>query len=236
MEAANRAFTASILAALITGGLGALGAIEAAKIGLLKPSEVQVERSPKYIALQEKVESLSTRLAELESTHRRALNNLAILEAERAKLILQLESVPQQIVRKPETAFEQPARTPATSDLVTQTSGEWVLGEWRGSYFAGQGKTGLTLIVRKDSSGDRMLAIFSFYPLPENPVVIAGEYTAIVSIHPSGTVSISGSQWVRRPENYTFVNLAGSIDGKTSHFKGVVNGNPAWPFSVQRVQ
>jgi hypothetical protein len=96
MEPTTKTFVGTVLASAITGVLGFLGATEAAKIGLLKPSEVQVEKYPKYIAMLERSESLSARLEQMESTHGKSLKEVSTLEAEKAKLIVQLNSTPSQ--------------------------------------------------------------------------------------------------------------------------------------------
>ena len=49
------------------------------------------------------------------------------------------------------------------------------LGKYRGSYYANQGHTGLTLEVYKDEDMNYK-ASFNFYSVPENPSVPAGEY------------------------------------------------------------
>ena len=108
-------------------------------------------------------------------------------------------------------------------------------GTWSGTYICAQGVTGLTLFV-DPRSGD---AVFSFYPLPENPDVAAGEFTMSGHFDAKSEqfVLVPGS-WRERPPGYVMVGLIGQIDVVTGHFVGTVRSTswlaPCRTFDLRR--
>jgi len=99
--------------------------------------------------------------------------------------------------------------TPSMDELV---------GEWKGSYGANQGETGLTLSVYKE--GSKYKAIFDFYNLPGRTNSLEGSYYMNVSTDESKYI-LKGDQWISRPSNYVFVDLYGTISGNV--FSGSVS-------------
>jgi len=84
-------------------------------------------------------------------------------------------------------------------------------GTYRGSYYANQGHTGLTLRVYKDEA-DAYKAEFKFYSVPENPSVPSGLYLCDVSYNETdNTYYVDGIEWVEHPATYSFVDLSGTI-------------------------
>lgn len=88
-------------------------------------------------------------------------------------------------------------------------------GIWKGTYYANQGETSLTLTI------DQNIAVFDFGPTKNNPTVPKG--LAIFSAsHDSITdyVTLKGLKWIKRPSNYELVNFYGAItpNGKLSGF------------------
>lgn len=94
-------------------------------------------------------------------------------------------------------------------------------GEWTGSYVCGQGRTGLTLTLkrvdRKDPKSVSVEGTFKFYPVPENPGVPAGSYQVKGYVQDNGLVFLTGSNWIQRPDRYRMVEVLGVIseDGQT---------------------
>lgn len=85
-------------------------------------------------------------------------------------------------------------------------------GVYRGSYYANQGHTGLTLNVYKDE-GSEYKARFNFYSVPENPNVPSGEYLCDVEYDKDNDqYVIIGKEWIEKPLTYIFVNLYGKYE------------------------
>jgi hypothetical protein len=108
-------------------------------------------------------------------------------------------------------------------------------GTWSGSYICPQGVTGLTLFV-DPRSGD---AVFSFYPLPNNPDVASGEFTMLGHFDArSEQFVLVPDGWHERPSGYVMVGLIGQIDAVTRHFVGTVWSTsrlaPCRTFDLQR--
>ncbi|MGW2590344.1 hypothetical protein ACWCXC_08750 [Streptomyces sp. NPDC001515] len=89
-----------------------------------------------------------------------------------------------------------------------------VTGEWRGSYFCGQGHTGLTLTISQDDSG--LTATFDFYPLASNPDVPRGSF-AMQGTYADARMNLYGDHWIDEPEDYLMVGLSAEVAGKTPH-------------------
>lgn len=88
-------------------------------------------------------------------------------------------------------------------------------GVWKGTYFANQGETSLTLTI------DQNVAVFDFGPTKNNPTVPKG--LAIFSAtHDRITdfVTLKGLKWIKKPSNYELINFYGAItpNGKLSGF------------------
>lgn len=89
------------------------------------------------------------------------------------------------------------------------------MGTYRGSYYANQGHTGLTLKVYMDENNDYK-AEFYFYSVPENPSVPSGKYLCDVSYNNSNdTFYVKGTEWIEKPSTYVFVDLEGVYENKT---------------------
>ncbi|MEU3609813.1 hypothetical protein AB0E83_30880 [Streptomyces sp. NPDC035033] len=86
------------------------------------------------------------------------------------------------------------------------------MGEWRGSYYCGQGQTGLTLTISRN--GGALTATFEFYPLASNPDVPRGSF-AMRGTHTGTRMDLSADHWLERPENYLMVGLSAEIAGKS---------------------
>lgn len=94
------------------------------------------------------------------------------------------------------------------------------VGTYRGSYYANQGHTGLTLKVYLDESSNYK-AKFNFYSVPENPSVPSGEYTCDVEYNKSkDEYVIIGKEWIKKPTSYVFVDLYGKYENLS--YKGDV--------------
>lgn len=95
------------------------------------------------------------------------------------------------------------------------------VGTYRGSYYAAQGHTGLTLKVYQDNDMNYK-AKFNFYSVPENPSVPSGEYICDVKYNEENNqYIIIGNEWVNKPSTYEFVDLYGEY--RNLSYSGVVH-------------
>lgn len=96
---------------------------------------------------------------------------------------------------------------------------ETFLGTYRGSYYANQGHTGLTLKVYKESG--KYKAEFDFYSVPDNPSVPSGKYVCDISYNMSSNkYYVKGVKWLEKPETYEFVDLEGEYNSNI--YAGIV--------------
>ncbi|QKQ74207.1 hypothetical protein [Nostoc sp. TCL240-02] len=114
-------------------------------------------------------------------------------------------------------------RKPKVSSSSISTPSEpepTISGVWIGKYACKQGITGVNVTITQ--TGDEVKAIFSFYPVPENPNIPSGkaEYkgnfysTSREIIFPQGT-------WIDRPAiNWTAYGFNGQFDENLETFSG----------------
>jgi len=88
-------------------------------------------------------------------------------------------------------------------------------GNWQGTYVCGQGVTGLTLTITKQS-GATFSGTFHFFPVVENPNAKEGCFAVSGHFVTARRVFVGGSTWISRPENYVTVDLDGQVspDGR----------------------
>ncbi|MBQ6845721.1 MAG: S-layer homology domain-containing protein, partial [Oscillospiraceae bacterium] len=102
-----------------------------------------------------------------------------------------------------------------------------LIGTYEGSYFAGQGETGLTLTVYEDDG--QYKAIFDFYNLPGKTNAKKGSYYMNVSYDELyDTYSFEGYEWIERPSSYGYANLKGTYNN------GVLSGTSPTKFEISR--
>jgi len=95
-----------------------------------------------------------------------------------------------------------------------------IAGTWVGRYRCSQGFTGVTLKVTQN--GPEVQSELHFYPLPENPTVLAGSsvYTGLYD-QAAGTMTLNGSRWLSQPgPTWIMVGFAGSFDAQRTSFSG----------------
>ena len=113
-------------------------------------------------------------------------------------------------------------------DEMPKTPMEALEGTYKGSYFPGQGETGLTLTVFKQEGEYK--ALFDFYNLPGRTNSKSGKYyMTVVYNEETETYSFKGSEWIDKPSSYVFVALEGKLDGD------ILSGEGPTKFSVTRV-
>ena len=111
---------------------------------------------------------------------------------------------------------------------VPKTPLEELEGTYKGSYFPGQGETGLTLTVYKE--GEQHKAIFDFYNLPGRTNSKSGKYYMNVTYNEeTKAYTFTSYEWIEKPSTYAFVNLEGTLNGD------VLSGESPTKFSVTRV-
>lgn len=103
-----------------------------------------------------------------------------------------------------------------------------LVGTYKGSYFATQGETGLTLTVFKE--GEQYKALFDFYNLPGRSNAESGRYYMNVSYDiETDLYSFTSYEWIEKPETYVFADLQGKLDGD------VLSGDSPIKFSLTKI-
>jgi hypothetical protein len=124
------------------------------------------------------------------------------------------------------------AGRPAVSRPLTSVD-DW-LGLWRGTYVCGQGVTGLFLTVKRSGAGD-VVAVFSFFAVPENPDVPAGEFDMTGRPGPQGNhLRLFPHAWTNAPPRFVMVGLDGDYDEATGDYSGRVRGPACTRFILRR--
>ena len=85
-----------------------------------------------------------------------------------------------------------------------------LVGTWEGSYYAGQGETGLILNVYEENGSYK--AIFHFYNLPYKTNSKEGSYEMSVS-YTEGKYNLIFQKWIEHPSDYGSLDLSGTING-----------------------
>ena len=86
-----------------------------------------------------------------------------------------------------------------------------LLGTWSGEYTANQGITSLDLIINSYSNGN-ITAYFYFSAHPENPNVLSGVFMMSGFVTDDMNISLFGQEWIRRPDNFNFLDIVGILD------------------------
>ena len=121
---------------------------------------------------------------------------------------------------------EEEPTTDDESDSAPQEYKE-LIGTYKGSYFAGQGETGLTLTVYMED--EQCKALFDFYNLPGQNNAQSGKYYMdVVYDETSDTYSFNATEWIEKPSTYVFINLKGQLVGD------VLSGDSPTRFSVSK--
>jgi hypothetical protein len=97
----------------------------------------------------------------------------------------------------------------AVHRTVSESAPSQAAGTWEGTYSCAQGLTGVHLAVRS-SSGDGLLATFSFYAVPSNPSVPSGSFALTGFIDPAG-VFLHQDHWIVQPPGWEMVDVATSL-------------------------
>ena len=100
-------------------------------------------------------------------------------------------------------------------------------GEWQGRYTCNQGLTGLTLTLA-GTTGGAVDAVFSFYPVDENPGVASGSFSMRGTYNSSTrrlTLNADEDDWIERPSNYLTVDLDGTVSANLATYSGDVSGS-----------
>ena len=130
----------------------------------------------------------------------------------------------------------------ATGALARQAEPEFVqtkspVGEWVGHYLCPQGITGLTLTVQQADDAavsDEVVALFSFYPLPDNPTQ-SGLFTMIGNWDANGdTMALSPDVWISQPEGWVMVGLEMEIAKDYGHMTGHIPSSGCGPVYLAR--
>ena len=111
-----------------------------------------------------------------------------------------------------QTAPQKSGSTTQTAAPTREQALDNLIGEYKGTYNAGQGDTGLTLTVFKDGSNYK--ATFDFYNLPGKSNADEGKYYMNVTYNTSSKkYTLTGYEWIKQPWGYTFANLEGTLNG-----------------------
>ena len=97
--------------------------------------------------------------------------------------------------------------------MTPEYSNADILGIYKGSYFANQGETGLTLIVYNEEA--RYKAVFNFYNLPGRSNAKSGSYYMDVSYDiDTGEYYFKATDWINQPIDYETLDLCGKLNGE----------------------
>ena len=137
----------------------------------------------------------------------------------------QVSSIPERPIETPKPVTPTP--TPTSKESI-------VSGQWVGTYTCSQGITGVTVAI--DQIGNKVIADFSLYPVPENPTVprgmarYEGDFNAI-SQHmrfPRGT-------WMNEPApSWTAFPFQGRFDESLKNFSGRIDGYRCTTINLKR--
>ena len=94
-------------------------------------------------------------------------------------------------------------------------------GNWQGTYVCGQGVTGLTLTIARQS-GATFAGTFHFFPVASNPKAKEGCFEVSGHFVTTRRVFVGGSTWISRPENYITVDLDGDVAADGRSIRGKV--------------
>jgi hypothetical protein len=103
-------------------------------------------------------------------------------------------------------------------------------GTWEGTYRCGfDGPTGLKLVIDAKSN-NQVNAVFNFFPIPNGRSILPGSFnmegayqastSGSTSSQTSDGVRLTATSWIKRPQNYTTVDL----EGKVNLTQGTLNG------------
>lgn len=107
----------------------------------------------------------------------------------------------------------------------TERKLEEVVGVYKGSYYASQGETGLTLSVYEENGTYQ--ALFEFYNLPGRKNAASGKYKMNVTYDEmSGMYYFEAYEWIEEPSSYVMLDLQGTL------VDGVLSGEYPTTFSV----
>ncbi|MDD9310154.1 hypothetical protein PUS82_02290 [Cytobacillus firmus] len=104
-----------------------------------------------------------------------------------------------------------------------------LFGTYQGTYTAGQGLTGVTLVLN-GRTGE-----FHFYAVDENPGVPSGVFTTSNTYDiKTKSIEIKGGSWIQKPGSYVTVDLAGKYNN--GYITGYLDGNEDYKFMLKKVK
>jgi hypothetical protein len=115
-----------------------------------------------------------------------------------------------------------------TGVAAAAAASQTVTGNWEGSYVCGQGITGLTLTVARQS-GATFSGTFHFYPLPGHPAAKEGCFGVTGHFVTDRRIFVGAAAWITRPQDYVSVDLDGQIDPAGRTLKGRVKMPAGYP-------
>jgi hypothetical protein len=125
----------------------------------------------------------------------------------------------------PPTSVPTPSPTFTPTPLPERSSG--ISGQWVGKYTCSQGITGVTVTI--EESKGRAKAVFSLYPLPENPSVPRGisRYDKGVFDSNSRRIGFPEGEWElgsKPGDNWKAFGFRGRFDEDLQAFSGEIDG------------
>lgn len=79
-------------------------------------------------------------------------------------------------------------------------------------------------------------AIFHFHAAASNPGIPEGKYRMEGTFnYDTGSLSLGGSAWIDRPQNYDMVPLSGTINHERDMFKGAIEFPHCTQFTLRKV-
>jgi hypothetical protein len=134
-----------------------------------------------------------------------------------------------------------PTLTPSPTPTPTPKESSLISGKWVGTYDCSQGITGVTVTISPTES--KVKAIFSFYPLSENPYVPSGVFKSEGVFDPNTRwIDFPEGEWELGKRPYTFwkgwkaLGFQGQFDEKLETFFGKMKSKTCKPFNLARTK
>lgn len=101
-----------------------------------------------------------------------------------------------------------PPGVPNKDNTATKNNTDVLHSKWQGTYTAPQGETGATITINGQE------ATVEIGPTANNPTLPSGTFTASVDYNEeTKAITLTGVNWINRPQGWMFVNYVGSISG-----------------------
>lgn len=130
----------------------------------------------------------------------------------------------------PQNSVQPPSSTPTQTPKPEPT----ISGEWEGRYTCSKGITGVTIAIAQ--TGNKVIAEFSLYPVPENPNIPRGvaKYEGDFN-STSRRMSFPRGTWIDEPAPFwTAFGFQGQFDESLETFSGKMEHHSCTTINLRR--